>query len=350
MTTSALPTRLTWLTGTIPLSQFDSLSRQLWKLLTNGEPKEVFTPQPHEQRSLLDAGACATWRYAYVDAPGQVLLLQEHAEDGEILRELFCVPTGPEIVVGARLPRPDAERTRTLVTTAGAAQEREPAGAWPDIKQLRAVVADAAAEEQLDTAPVAGLMAERDYLAAQLAHANEALRHSRFEVQSLKHQLNDSAPALPPLAEPEGYPESLAELGAWAQQYAGRLLLAERAVRGAKKSLYRDPEMVYRCLEHLATRYWELKTGKISVAAHEAALAAIPGVSLRGSAGVTVAGEHGEAYFISHKGRRIFLDLHLAKGGGMDQRYCMRIYFTWLADEQRVLVGDLPAHLANSLA
>lgn len=342
--------RLTWLTGTLPLSEFDSLSRQLWKLLANSEPKEVFTPQPYESRALLDGDGPAVWRYAYVDAFSQVLLLQERMDDGELLRELFCVPTGPEIIVGARLPLADAEQTRVLVATAGTAQELEPTDSWPDIKELRTVVGDAAAEEQLDSAPVASLTAERDYLAAQLASANEALRHSRFEVQSLKHQLSETGSELPTLAETEGYPETLAELGTWAQQYAERMLLAERAIRGAKKSLYRDPEMVYRCLEHLATRYWELKTGKISVAAHDAALAAMPGVSLRGSAGVTVAGEHGETYFISHKGRRIFLDLHLAKGGGMDQRYCMRIYFTWLPEEQRVLVGDLPAHLANSLA
>jgi hypothetical protein len=348
MTVDVAESPLTWLSAHIPVSHFDYVSRKLWKLLVAGDVKDAFTGEVFEQRDLLDTENGVVWRYAYVDDTSQVILLEERTPNGELLNELFCVPGGHNLACGARLPKATADRVAALITEVGSVQVVSPATCWPALSQLRAVIADAAAEEQLDNTPVASLVAERDYLAARLAEANETLRHARFENRSLKTKLGSTDET--ELDESKAYPESLDEVGGWAEQFSDRMILAERAVRGAKKSLYRDPEMVFQCLEHLATRYWEMKTGKISVAAHEAALATMPGVSLRGSAGATVAGEQGEAYFISHKGRRVFLDLHLAKGGGFDQRYCMRIYFAWLPDEQRVLVGDLPAHLANSLS
>jgi hypothetical protein len=74
------------------------------------------------------------------------------------------------------------------------------------------------------------------------------------------------------------------------------------------------------------------------------------GCGLRGSAGMSVAGAEGDSYFVNWSGRRRFLDLHITRGGGRDQRYCMRIYFFWDADSQKVVVGHLPSHLNNSLA
>jgi len=346
MSTTIVP--LTWLTASAPLSHFDAISRKLWKLLTAQDPKDIFSGQPREQRELIESDSGTIWRYVYVDATSQVILFEDRTPQGELLRELFCVPSGTGVACGARLPKTCAESVCTVFAEAGKAQAIDPINDWPSLSTFRRIVADAAAEEQLEDTPVASLVAERDYLAAQLANANEALRHSRFENRSLKAQLGTTEEPL--LDESKAYPDSLDKLGDWVKQYSSRMLVAERAIRGAKKSQYRDPEVVFQCLEHLATSYWEMKTGKISVAAHEAALTTLSGVSLRGSAGVSVAGEQGEAYFISHKGRRLFLDLHLAKGGGFDQRYCMRVYFTWLPDEQRVLVGDLPAHLANSLS
>lgn len=348
MTVDVAESPLTWLSAQLPVSTFDAVSRKLWKLLVDGDAKDVFSGGVYEQRELLESATGTIWRYVYVDGTSQVLLLEERTSQGELLKELFCVPGGHNLACGARLQTPVADRAAALLSEAGTVQTVSPNSSWPAISRLREVIADATAEEQLDDTPVASLVAERDYLAARLAEANETLRHARFENRSLKTQLGATDES--ELDEIKTYPESLDQVGAWAEQYAPRILLAERAVRGAKKSLYRDPETVFQCLEHLATRYWEMKTGKISVAAHEAALATMPGVSLRGSAGATVAGEQGETYFIAYKGRRVFLDLHLAKGGGFDQRYCMRIYFAWLPDEQRVLVGDLPAHLANSLS
>lgn len=50
------------------------------------------------------------------------------------------------------------------------------------------------------------------------------------------------------------------------------------------------------------------------------------------------------------RGRRRMFDLHLAKGGGRDERYCLRIYFFWSAEDRKVVVGWLPSHLSNSLS
>jgi len=73
-------------------------------------------------------------------------------------------------------------------------------------------------------------------------------------------------------------------------------------------------------------------------------------LQLEGSVAPSVAGEQGDAYFVSWKGRRRFMDLHLRKGGGRDERYCLRVYFFWDEQLQKVVVGWLPSHLSNSLS
>ena len=54
------------------------------------------------------------------------------------------------------------------------------------------------------------------------------------------------------------------------------------------------------------------------------------------------------AYFIRLGGRRRFLDQHLGKGSARDPRYCMRIYFCWDEDTNRVVIGHMPSHLPTS--
>jgi len=347
MNASEMAHKLTWVTAQAPLEQFDPLVKKLWQLLTEEPAKVLPEHEPVEWRSISELGDKN--QYVYASITDQLFLFQEHDAGGQVLRDVFCAPLVDRLAFGARVPEaiigvlkelPGITQLHTVPTTTG----------WPDLLHLREIAADAAAEDELEHTPVAALVAERDYLAAQLAQTADALRHARYEAKSLKAQLGDASQLLDATEAEEAYPESLDDVGQWAQKYSDRMILAERAVRGAKKSLYKNPQTVYECLEHLATRYWEMKTGRISVAAHDAAMMSLPGISLRGSAAPNIAGECGEAYFISHNGRRLFLDLHMAKGGGMDQRYCLRVYFTWLPDEQRVLVGDMPAHLINSLS
>jgi hypothetical protein len=126
-------------------------------------------------------------------------------------------------------------------------------------------------------------------------------------------------------------------------------VILPRALQGAKKSHYETPETVYTALELLAGPYRDMRMGAMSHAQFIEALGASE-MQLEGSVAPSVAGEQGDAYFVSWHGRRRFLELHLRKGGGRDERYCLRIYFFWDDAAQKVIVGWLPSHLSNSLS
>lgn len=142
--------------------------------------------------------------------------------------------------------------------------------------------------------------------------------------------------------------DSLEGLPDWAARRIGRIAVLPRALSGAKKSLYGTPGHVYQALEFLAGEYCEYRRGELSKSQMEERLASI-GCQLAGAAGATVAGEQGETYFVKWQGRKRRLDLHLRKGGGRDERYCLRIYFFWDDETRQPVVGWLPSHLDNSL-
>lgn len=154
---------------------------------------------------------------------------------------------------------------------------------------------------------------------------------------------NDTEAAV---AEP---PSDLSGIAVWSAQHSDRITVMSRALYGAKKSIYQDPPAVYAALELLAGPYRDHRMGIIDKDAFNAAMAAA-GLQLAGSVGASVAGEQGDAYFVHWRGRKRFLDMHLLKGGGRDERYCLRVYFFWDDETQQPIVGWLPSHLSNSLS
>jgi len=135
----------------------------------------------------------------------------------------------------------------------------------------------------------------------------------------------------------------------WERRNKDRLVLHSRAFAGAKQSLYEKPLQVLAGLDFLAGPYREHRLGKLPLAEYLQALQS-SGFKLAGSVGDSVRGEQGEAYYVRHNGRRRVLSHHLVKGGGRDERYCLRIYFFFDDDIGLPVVGWLPSHLANSLS
>lgn len=160
---------------------------------------------------------------------------------------------------------------------------------------------------------------------------------------------SDEIPQTGEVAEAQKQWQDLSPIDEWAKDNESRIVLMPRALNACKKSDYENPDQVRVALEYLAGAYRDSRLGLIAKPEADRLLNET-GVKLAGSAGTSVAGEHGEAYFISWRGRRRFLDMHLAKGGGRVTRYCMRIYFTWCEETQRAIVGWLPTHLNNSLS
>ena len=143
---------------------------------------------------------------------------------------------------------------------------------------------------------------------------------------------------------------SYSDMAEWVGiHYPDRILLHPRAIRSLKGACYENERLVYQCLKLLATSYYAYRTGSISYRDFVEASALIdPGLNERRAITDVAAGMEGETYFVLYKGRRRKLERHLAKGSNKDRRYCLRIYFFWDAQDQVIVIGDMPHHLSTS--
>jgi hypothetical protein len=153
----------------------------------------------------------------------------------------------------------------------------------------------------------------------------------------------------------EPLPDSLNELEAWAQQkLKGKLLLHPRALKGARKSRYADPVMIYRSLLFLGNEYRELRIdGSLGDCADRCKARLLElGLELTNSITPARAGEQGDDYCVDYPslGETQFLKYHLKKGTSRDERRCFRVYFFWDEIEKLVVVGWLPSHLGTRLS
>lgn len=198
---------------------------------------------------------------------------------------------------------------------------------------------------------IAELTVELNYYRQLAGETADELRQAQSKVrdllarpvgQSSLYDVVDEPPPAEPITDLSGLPE-------WALKNSERITVLSRALNGAKKSIYENPSAVYAALELLAGPYRDYRMAKLDKAALNEAYASA-GVQFAGSVGTNVAGSHGEDYFVTWAGRRRFLEFHLLKGGGRDERYCLRIYFFWDDETQQVVVGWLPSHLNNSLS
>lgn len=209
---------------------------------------------------------------------------------------------------------------------------------------------------ELETANLQEEIKERD---EYVAYCDSELEKYRQELENHKRrafgvtQENDRLRALISAAGRDAdseivIPDELDDLQDWVQRYlSGRLALHPRAVRAAKKSPYEDVPLVYKSLLLLGNAYREMRLNRLQKEDFDAKLAGL-GLECERSITRERAGEQGDTYFVEYpvgSGRRPLLEYHLGKGGTKDDRYCLRIYFFWDAEEQQVVIGSLPAHL-----
>ena len=199
------------------------------------------------------------------------------------------------------------------------------------------------------------LRAENLKLAEALGKERSAAAAARKEVRSLKDRVahlertRGNAPARP---GGPAVPDSFGRLEQWAKEHLdGRVRLHPRAIGAAKKSAFEDVALAYRALLILRDRYvpMRLEGGADRRTAYREALS---GEGLREEptfAGAR-AGEHGEAYFVRHGGRRRELERHLKGSNARDERRGFRLYFFWDESDREVVVGWLPTHLPTRLS
>lgn len=143
----------------------------------------------------------------------------------------------------------------------------------------------------------------------------------------------------------------LEKIGDWAQDLFPReLLITDKAIKGAKQSIYAEPDLIFQCMALLAKdkRAMHLggENGNRERILREFARNA---KHLRVEDGAAIsavgAGQYGEEYYATADGKRFFLERHLSKGNARNPARCLRIYYTFDDESSKVVVGHLPTHL-----
>jgi hypothetical protein len=147
-------------------------------------------------------------------------------------------------------------------------------------------------------------------------------------------------------------PESLSQIGEWAQKYLGDgVRLLPRAISAAKKSPFEDVGFVYRVLLFLRDRYVPMRRLSTPMAKNDCdkALREL-GLELTPSFSGPGAGQFGDEYKVKWNEKVRMLDSHLKGSNSRDPRYGFRLYFFWDEDLKAVVVGSLPGHLTTSVS
>jgi hypothetical protein len=185
-----------------------------------------------------------------------------------------------------------------------------------------------------------------DALTTELDDQRRFIREQAVQLRALRTSLATSvsdATDAPPTKR-----WTLAEIGSWAKENAERIVIMPRAIAEGKKSVYEDHDLVFAALNLLADVYPRVRSGQLPRDELVKQCREL-NLSIGGSVDPGRAGQSGDEYFVSWRGRRRFLEQHLGKGSSRDLRHCLRIYFFFDEALQLVVVGHLPSHLTNSL-
>ncbi len=133
------------------------------------------------------------------------------------------------------------------------------------------------------------------------------------------------------------------EVSAWCEDHLDGLVLTPAARRELGRAVFQDVELVARCLHWLATSY---RTGRQN-GGNNALMGPIDSVAT----GIHNRPCGNDTFDCSWEGRRHQVDWHIKRGGNThDPRRCLRIYYFWDEQADRVVVASLPAHRKNAVS
>lgn len=357
-----MKTQKTWLTET-DSSQFGKFLDTLWAHLKNQHPD-----LPDKYPEGVGELPGRIWPIGFaVDSSSHFAAFQWHtpaesessAASGVRVESFFVCPTSSNPKIGLRVLSPETELSDEIMLPTWWSESfstlEVAKHTLPGFLELAGVLASKGAATSGNAAlfsHVAELTHELSYYKGLAEDQSEELRRLRVKARDLwtvAQTASTSIPDSPDEVVPAEEIRDLSGLPEWAEKNADRIVIHSRALNASKKSLYENPATVYVALELLAGAYREHRLGLVDKNTFSEQLAEA-GLQFAGSVAANVAGSQGDDYFINWEGRRRFLEFHLLKGGGRDERFCLRIYFFWDEPNKKVVVGWLPSHLSNSLS
>jgi len=187
---------------------------------------------------------------------------------------------------------------------------------------------------------------EYDYAARCVSDAEEEKDRYRAQLYAAQQRVVNLEGRLGESGTEVDIPEDFERLHDWTlEHFPGRLQLLSRALRSAKKSIYEDKPLVYRCLARLGREYVDARKNGQPVDGIFDSL----GVQLERTGSRSHLSQWEEEYFFSYRKQSEFLEWHIKKGTGHNEGTTLRIYFYYDEEDGVVIVGHLTSHLTNSM-
>jgi hypothetical protein len=190
------------------------------------------------------------------------------------------------------------------------------------------------------------LLAEADseiaQLKASLGQVYEDSNNQRARIAHLENALRQKVDGERPIL-----PHDFARIEDWCREHlSGSVAVHNRAMRAAKKSVFKNVELAYEALLLLRDFYVPMRRegGLDRKRLYNEACAKL-GLNEAPTFAGARAGEEGDAYFVDFGGRRRELDRHLKGSNSREERFGFRLYFFWDDETDQVVVGWFPSHL-----
>ncbi|MER8747742.1 hypothetical protein NKH57_00400 [Mesorhizobium sp. M1050] len=204
-----------------------------------------------------------------------------------------------------------------------------------------------AAESQSESAMSMAIQEEelRKEVESERDNYRAQLYSMRNRAEVLEHRLSMAGEQVETGTRPTTYDD----VSPWVEEnFSGKLVLHPRAKKALKNAAYEDVGVVCETLSLLANEYRKVCLGEMRKEEFDGIISN-KHLDMSGSISEERAREFGEEYFISWRGKKIFLHGHIEKGKSRDERYCLRVYFLWEPEDSLIVVGWLPSHLTNRL-
>jgi len=193
--------------------------------------------------------------------------------------------------------------------------------------------------------------ADLELLFEELASELDATRQQRDALDATNTSLREGLKRKPSApAAPDTYPDLIRWID---ENLSERMVLLPRARRALKDARYQSVEHLRSCLEFLFNEYWSFRTAEAdrmaaAKIAFEQGLQALQ-IDEAPSISQTSLGKLSEQYTVSYQigyTPKQVLDRHIRGGSSTrDERFCLRIYYFWDDERQKVVIGHLPSHL-----
>lgn len=140
------------------------------------------------------------------------------------------------------------------------------------------------------------------------------------------------------------------DMADWCSQYLpDKLVLSSKAKQAIKTAQYEDIGLAYKALLLYANEYRDMrmrnKDDDDLLEKYKVKLGELGLSDLGPPTTESRLGERSNIYTTYCDGSEYLMEHHIGKGTCFEPRYCLRIYATWDALNNRVIIGSIPGHL-----